>query len=186
MRNIHRLFLSALVAAILSATVSAEGPGPGDGSRGNPFMPDQVLERHRFQFRFGVPQAHTYQYVDPEVALGYEYEVLSGSAFGAVVFPMLADGDNLYDVYLNDDLIAYRSDLPAETELAFPAGGVSRFRVLGIETDAGLDPTDPTVFVTGLTFVGHGSVEMTMTAIVPEPGSVALLPLVGLALRRRR
>ena len=35
---------------------------------------------------------------------------------------------------------------------------LTRFRIAGIETDAGLDPTDTNAFVTGLTFDGTGQV----------------------------
>ena len=68
------------------------------------------------------------------------------------------------------------------------AGGVNSFRVLGIETSAGLDPFDPTAFVTGLSFVAMGAFTGTMTPItqfVPAPATWLLLAAGGLALRRR-
>jgi PEP-CTERM motif len=69
------------------------------------------------------------------------------------------------------------------------------FRVLGIETSAGLDPNDPTAFVTGLSFTGAGQFTGTMTpftaeapAPVPEPATLLLFgtTAAGLGLVRWR
>lgn len=66
----------------------------------------------------------------------------------------------------------------------FGVGGVDRFRILGIETSAGLNPTDPTAFVTGLTFTGVGAINMSQnpitvdTGTAPEP-EVMLLVFLG-------
>ena len=63
--------------------------------------------------------------------------------------------------------------------MLFGPGGVGRFRVLGIETSAGLISNDPTAFATGVTFAGGGSFTGKMIPIyVPEPQTYALL-LVG-------
>lgn len=68
-----------------------------------------------------------------------------------------------------------------------------KFRVVGIETSAGLAPDDPNAFVTGLSFVADGTVQMTQTSmaveapVVPEAQTWALLAmgLFALAIRRR-
>ena len=62
----------------------------------------------------------------------------------------------------------------------FFSDSVSRFRILGIEIGAALDPSDPTAFITALTFDSNGSFTGTMTPItesVPEPGSIGLFAL---------
>ena len=53
--------------------------------------------------------------------------------------------------------------LAAGTEYFFAGTGVARFRIDGIETAAGLNPSDPTAFVTTLTFAGSGRFTGTMT-----------------------
>ena len=77
----------------------------------------------------------------------------------------------------------------------FGTGGVAAFRVVGIDLAALLDPLNPVAFVTGLTFVDEGQVNMTQTPLtfntdaVPEPSSMAMLLLPGailLAAARRR
>jgi hypothetical protein len=70
---------------------------------------------------------------------------------------------------------------------------VSRFRILGIEVEAGLDPLNVTAFVTGLTFVADGQLTGTMTPLTVEVPTPAAILLVGsglltfaVAVRRRR
>jgi hypothetical protein len=66
---------------------------------------------------------------------------------------------------------------------------VSCFKVLGIEESAGLDPNDPTAFITGLTFTGDGQFTGTMEPVVtPEPTTLLLFgtTAAGLGLARWR
>ena len=132
--------------------------------------------------------------IDPVVAIGYDYQIGDGDPnFASVMLPEVGDG--LYDLFLFDELLgdwSFAAELSAGVEFLFADGGVDRFRVLGIETSAGLDPNDATAFVTMLTFTGDGRFTGTMTpitAFVPVPGSLALLLAAGLAfgvLRQRR
>jgi hypothetical protein len=89
------------------------------------------------------------------VAIGYDYAVAPGDPnFAAVILPT-GIGDNLYDLYLFNGTEYY-----FEAQLAggfpgyiFDPGGVDRFRILGIEASAGLDPNDPEAFNTWLAWV---------------------------------
>jgi hypothetical protein len=98
-------------------------------------------------------------------------------------------GGSFFDVFMDD--------VVAGVEYDFGPGGVDRFRVVGIEQSAALDPENPSAFVTGLTFVDGGNVNMNMNPItintdggndVPEPVTLSLLGagLAGVALLRRR
>jgi hypothetical protein len=72
--------------------------------------------------------------------------------------------------------------------------GVDRFRILGIEASAGLDPADVTAFATGLWFTGTGPVTLRQVPIsfdmevIPAPGALVLsgIGIAALRFMRRR
>lgn len=141
----------------------------------NPLLP--VVVDDSFVFDFNI-QEEQQIFIDPEVAVGYDYEVTSGPNFASVLLPTTI-GDGVYDLYLweNSDYV-FSAALTGGTEYFFAPGGVSRFRILGIEVSANLDPNNPQAFVTGLTFVGAGAVSLTQTPLVsqvPLPASGWLL-----------
>ncbi len=155
-----------------------------------------VLDNGTYQFDITVVPGVTY-YIDPEIAVGYDYEIGAGNPnFASVDLPD-GIGDGLYDIFgfdVNDNEVLLADDWNGVNVFTFAAGGVSHFKVLGIETSAGLDPASTTAFITGLTFTGAGQFTGTQTPItvtiennVPEPSTLALaaLALVG-TLRRRR
>jgi hypothetical protein len=124
-----------------------------------------------YNFEFDVTQAVPVT-IDPEVAVGYIYEIGDGDPrFSSVTLPQA--GDDLYDltVYNDEGDVIHRSEIAALAlfDLAsIDANGVSKFEVNGIETSAGLDPLDSTAFMTTLTFSASGRFSGSMTPIVVD------------------
>lgn len=149
-------------------------------SPGNPILPEVNLPNG---WQFGFMPNNSITYIDPEVAIGYDYAINSGPTFTSVLLPSV--GDDQFELYLwNGSEWTFNAMLSAGNEYNFEGSGVDKFRILGIETDAGLDPTSPTAFVTGLHFASSDHVNMNMTPVttsVPEPEAYAML-VAGLTL----
>lgn len=126
-------------------------------------------------------------FFDPEVAIGYDYTVTGGPLFASVLIPTaLPNGDNNFTLELgsfgNFPLIA---GTPFNL-LGVNPSGFNAFRISGIDTNEQLDPTNPTAFVTGLSFTETGTVNVTQTPIIqniastPETTSVFTFFALGL------
>jgi hypothetical protein len=123
-------------------------------------------------------------YYDPDPAVGYDYEV-NGPNFAGFTLPT-GVGDDVYDLLLFDDDV---NDFVDTNEN--PVGGVAfdlttldpngfnRFRILGIEAAANIDPNDPLGFPTGLMFANAGTAVVTMTPI--EPSQVCFVDFLHFA-----
>ncbi|MFM1842844.1 MAG: hypothetical protein RLZZ490_1581 [Cyanobacteriota bacterium] len=146
------------------------GETPG-GTPDNPLLP--VVVDGTFTFDFNV-QANIPVFIDPVVAIGYDYTVTGGPLFSSVQFPVLGVGDNIYNLFADTSGGACSSF--GDTGITVMGGTFFNFTnptncfgVRGIEEEAALDPTDVTAFVTGLTFDSNGQVFVTQTPVVPEP-----------------
>lgn len=163
----------------------------------NALLPDEIDENGRFVFDIdGNIVGTQIFFIDPEIAVGYTYEI-DGSEFTAVQAPSLnavADGDGMYTLMFGTEMVTL---LPGEIYTF--TDSVTSFKITGIDEALMLDPTDTTAFVTGVSIEStSGSVTVTQAPItintdptiapVPLPAS-SLLLLGGLAglfgLRRR-
>jgi hypothetical protein len=142
-------------------------------------------------YSFNVPQvgpSSGVTYIDPVAATGFIYKIGVGDPNFASVTPVTSIGNGIYDLLAWDgtqfDLIdsALHAGETFNFLNMFP-GGVSEFEITGIDPSAGVDPTNITAFVTGLTFTADGSFTGTMQAIaVTVPGPIAGAGLPGLVL----
>lgn len=166
----------------------AQGSAPGL-SANNPLLPvdGNVSDGHfvfdTFVVVEGGPGTASFLFVDPVVAVGYEYQVSGGPSFAEVLLPTLGDADGYGIEVRSDDEWVLAGTVGDGGSFTF-AAAVNRFRVMGIDPALGLDPMNPVAFVTGLKFDATGPVQIEMTAVtaaVPEPETYAMLGL-GLAL----
>jgi hypothetical protein len=155
---------------------------------GPPFTYLPVIDLSgRFDYNVTNILTGTTIFVDPPVAVGYDYAIGAGNPnFRTVVLPT-GIGDGKYDIY-GFDTSGHRFILAKDwlggDAFDFGTSGVDQFEVLGIELTANIDPSDTTAFVTGLSFVSSGDFTGSQTPItvdvgVPEP-SAALLLAVGM------
>jgi hypothetical protein len=134
-----------------------------------------------YQFSIDV-KANQRTFIDPIVAVGYDYQVGAGNPLFASVTLPTGIGDNLYQLFVwNGVEWVFSTDLTGGTEYSFGSAGLDRFRILGIELSANLDPNNSLAFITGLTFLSDGEFTGTMTPITAETPIPATLALFGSA-----
>lgn len=169
-------------------------------SASNPLLPINPVNPGNPQFIFSVPAAgliaaKTPVWLDPDIALGYTYELLEGEVtqIHAPDFATVPDADG----YLVE--IAGQR-YPLQTGGVLDLGllglsGVDMFTLLGIDPALALDPADPLAFALGIVPSGldpNGLFQVVQTPItsaaVPLPASALLLlgALAGTALLRSR
>jgi hypothetical protein len=199
----HPIMPNTVVSSSFSAGFSSSGGFSLSGASSDTAedytaieIPDLTLSDSGSQMSFSVADPTKMVFVDPEVAVGYLYKANAGPNFQSVLLPTVGDG--LFELYLLSgvDWVLQSSVVKAGEAYVFADGGVDQFMVLGIEMSALLDPTSSSAFVTGLTFAGTGAVQMTQTPIVrdtgdsvqavPVPGTLPLLAIGTLLVRRRR
>ena len=129
-------------------TTSSPGETPD-----NPLMP--VIVDNSFVFNFPVQPDRTF-FIDPEIAIGYDYAVSGGPLFASVTAPTGINTSNIFD------LVFGTSNVSITGGVAYNFGTPqSSFRIQGIDLAANLDPTNPLAFVTGVSFDRSGSVTVT-------------------------
>ena len=200
--NTFTMLLADASDDALDTTVYLSSFGNFDVENGEseftPLMPDEDVEvGEESEFVFTLPEVEAGETIwfDPDVSTGYTYTAGNGGQFASVTAPTLlsvndADG---YLITFTDSLgVEETKALMAGQTLDFPFP-VTTFTLTGINEDLMLDPTDPTAFVTGVSFEDTGSYTVSQAAIitsttsVPAPSSIAifLLSLVGISLARK-
>lgn len=207
------------LAQILNEAAPATGGGAGQSGAGtveDPLLPGDEASAAEGVYKFAIGGiglfgngTETPIFIDPDVAIGYEYEVSSGPNFASVQVPVQGLSDSIYTLLFGDDGVGgflhsqvITAGGPAFDFTSVIAAGVNKFRIVDIDPTLGLSPSSVDAFITGLTYVppttGSAVSEMTMTALttfiddsvtVPEPGTLSL-SAVGLValwrIRRRR
>lgn len=157
----------------------------GDGSSANnPLLPSNIGPNGAFIFEF-TPTPHVPVFIDPIISIGYDYEITKGdNLITSVLLPTLSGDTDGYEIYaLGDTSDAGLLGIVKGGESFLFKAGVKGFSLRDIDEAAMLDPTNPTAFVTGLTFASGEDVTIAqtpVTAAVPEPETWAML-LAGLA-----
>lgn len=159
-------------ALIVARPVAGSDPG-------NPVIPDPAdalppeTGGWRFRGRCWGEVFPCRQWIDPPIAVGYDYRIddVSVGTFASVLIPVaLPGGDTEFLVEVN----GAPAQLLSGTALNFAditPGPVREFRISGIDQDENLDPDDPAAFVAGITF-GEGTdenVSFTMIPVVFDP-----------------
>lgn len=106
--------------------------------------------------------ADTPIFIDPEVALGYEYRIGHGDPNFVTVRLPIGIGDNQYVLTVNGRSYPLAAGELFDFRAHGHADGVRRFRVGGIEVDAMLDPRNPYAFPTQVSFAADGRFTGTM------------------------
>lgn len=176
-------------------------PAPGE-SPDLPLLPDWIESdgsgAATFVFELGEIEAGETVWIDPPVAIGYDYALYSDDASQSFMSLTIATdvGDGLYDVSWCDAEGCYGMSIATGEALSFGAG-TTAFSVSGIEPEAQLDPEDATAFVAGVSFRESAPAWVYQTAQitdytppVPEPSTAAMMlagaGVLASALRARR
>jgi hypothetical protein len=110
---------------------------------------------------------------DPAIAHGFIYETGSGDPnFSSVELPNIGNLND-YSLYLRESgKWVFDTLLAPDTIFDFASGGVSEFEILGI--NPGGDASNGNAFVTRVFFIGDGTFNGSMTAVIPEPSTWAM------------
>jgi hypothetical protein len=141
------------------------------------YTPDVITGAGRttYEFNMAVTTGATYN-IDPATARGFIYDTGAGNPnFASVELPNIGNLND-YSLYLwENGKWVFDTFLPPDRIFDFATGGVSEFEILGI--NPGVDASNGNAFVTQVSFVGDGTFNGAMTAVVPETSTWAMMLL---------
>jgi len=115
----------------------------------------------------GVGVATPRQWIDPPIAVGYDYTIDESSvgAFASVLIPVaLPGGDSEFLVEVNGAPAVLRAGTVLDFSSVTP-DPVRTFRISGIDRPENLDPNDAVAFITGLTFAVNTDEDVSYTMV---------------------
>lgn len=119
-----------------------------------------------FVFSVAIQSAVTTYFIDPPIAVGYDYAIGKGNpSFTSVTLPILGEGSNEYTLVMRGQAFTVAAGQKFDFIQRGFKRGVDSFRVLGIDPANALNPSNMTAFVTGMTFAGTGEFTGTMTPL---------------------
>ncbi|MFC4699177.1 choice-of-anchor L domain-containing protein [Glaciecola siphonariae] len=203
--NTFQLILADAGDSAYDSTIYLSSFGNFDSESGNseftPILPDPSNPTNEDgAFVFVLPEVDAGQtiWIDPDIATGYTYAVEDGGLFASVTAPspLSVNDTNGYTLSFMENGVMQMVDLAAGGTYLFGTP-VDMFTISGIDVDLMLNPNDPTVFVTGVSFAEAGTYTVTqlpITTFVPDstevsaPGTLALisLSLFGLMVFRKK
>ncbi|WYD82255.1 MAG: hypothetical protein V8K32_07660 [Candidatus Electrothrix gigas] len=162
--NEHKAHLADILTLTLGATLA------------NPILPSDItINRNgrvtfHIQINITIEIVGRIQWVDPVIAVGYDYFIDHGPSVKDIKLPE-GIGDNRYNLWVFDPELNDFKDSGVEL-----VGGekykfetpIRKFSIRGIEVDAGLDPKNQRAFPTGLSFDRTGKVSMRMVPITVD------------------
>lgn len=185
----------------LSSFFATSGNGGDGSSEFDPLLPSNPPDPLTGEFIIEVPQVPAGQvvWIDPPVAVGYEYEIVDGiGAFASIIAPSLASVADLdgYFVTVGGVTVSLAAGQVIDFLTVFGLNPTA-FTLSGIDLSLLLDPTDPSAFPLGVSFTQGEAFSVSMTPLtedvstaIPLPGGLALylgaLALAGCFARGRR
>ncbi len=178
------LFLSNGVNQLFIQDFSYFDATPAGFDPANPIIPS--FSDFGFNYDFWLESVDQFLFLDPEIAIGYDFEVTGGPAITDILIPALLD-DEEFELLVGDLAFVLRAGEEFDAT-SIDADGLTSFTIRGIDPAEGLSADDPTAFVTGFKFAGGGRVQIEQTpiSIIPEPSTAMLMATGLLVLAARR
>ncbi len=165
----HLIIATITILGNIQVAATANSDELDVTAAGPVYLPATETPNGSFSFNL-TEQAGQTVYIDPTIATGYIYATGAGNPNFASVLPPAIQTSPYLVTFINNGKQETNSVAP-NTVLKFPTGGISAFTVTGISAADNISPSNPTAFVTGLTFAASGTFTGTQTPATVIEGS---------------